>query len=394
MRIIYTTMQSPFSKSEPFITNELLELHRQGHDLRIYPLTVPNITKFPIHPDLQPSTVVKPYWHPAILLTAARLFSTSHQARKIVTLILSSSKTVPVLLRNITVIPKALWLSEQATRWKADHIHAHWINMSATTAMVASELSGIPFSITAHRGDIADNNLLQMKAEKAAFVRFIADFSMTMYRDRTQNLESGKENLVRLNMGVSVPEQIEPFTPITQLRISCPANFIHIKNQKVLIEAARLLQQQGIAVSLLLAGDGPTRSACMRLCQDYHLNAEFPGVMPNQKILDLYRERKIDVVVLPSSVEGIPVCLLEAMAYGLPVVATEVGGVPELLSGDCGLMVPPQQPQDLAEALKSLIDNPERTALMVANGRRKVETEFNQPLIVKRLVELMGSARS
>ncbi|MHB1462586.1 MAG: glycosyltransferase family 4 protein [Armatimonadota bacterium] len=393
MRIIYTTMQSPFSKSEPFITNELLELQRQGHELLIAPLTSPDKSKYPLHPSLKSSTVVKELWHREVLATALKVCSHSNKARAIIKLVLSADRTPRVFLRNLCVLPKSLWLSEQASKWKADHIHAHWMHMSATTAMIASEVSGVSFSITAHRGDIADNNLLQMKAEKAAFVRFIADFSIKMYQQRVQTSDQAMGRLVRLNMGVSVPENIEPYTPITQLRISCPANFIQIKNQPALIEAARLLQQQGIAVSLLLAGDGPTRSACIKLCQDYHIDAELPGVMPNKNLLDLYRERKVDVVVLPSSVEGIPVCLLEAMAYGLPVVATEVGGVPELLAGDCGLMVPPQQPQALADALKWLIDNPERTALMVANGRRKVEAEFNQPLVVKRLVELMQSSR-
>ncbi len=392
MRIIYTTMQSPFTKTEPFITNELLELQRQGHDLFIAPLTCPDKTKYPIHLSLKSSTVVKELWHSEVLTTALKVWSRDKKARTIIRRVLAADHTPRVFLRNLCVLPKALWLSEQAVLWKSDHIHAHWIHMSATTAMVASEISGIPFSITAHRGDIADNNLLQMKTETAAFVRFIADFGIKMYQQRVQ--EPGKGRLVRLNMGVTVPENIEPYSPITRLRIACPANFVQLKNQPVLIEAVRLLQAKGIPVSLLFPGYGPTRSASIKLCQDYHLEAQFPGVLPNKAILEMYRKREIDVVVLPSSVEGIPVCLLEAMAYGIPVVATEVGGVPELLSGDCGLMVPPLQPQALADALMSLMNQPERTAQMVVNARRKVETKFNQSLIVKRLVELMSQSKS
>ena len=82
-------------------------------------------------------------------------------------------------------------------------------------------------------------------------------------------------------------------------------------------------------------------------------------------------------VVLASDAEGIPVSLMEAMSYEIPVIATNVGGNPELLSGGCGMMVPPRNPDALADAIAQVLGDPRLAASLASAGRARVEAEFD-----------------
>jgi glycosyltransferase involved in cell wall biosynthesis len=104
----------------------------------------------------------------------------------------------------------------------------------------------------------------------------------------------------------------------------------------------------------------------------------------------MYREHSVDCVVLPSLDEGLSVALVEAMAHGVPVVATAVGGVPELLEGDAGVLVPPRDAEALADALASVLGSPERRAHLARAGRRRVETEFDVEAIARELATRFG----
>lgn len=95
-----------------------------------------------------------------------------------------------------------------------------------------------------------------------------------------------------------------------------------------------------------------------------------------------------DLFVLPSRMENFPLVLLEAMASGLPVVATAVGGVPELVvNRQTGLLVPPNDPQALAEVINALLDDPEKMRAMGAKGRERVEEHFTWDRVAERMAE-------
>jgi glycosyltransferase involved in cell wall biosynthesis len=92
------------------------------------------------------------------------------------------------------------------------------------------------------------------------------------------------------------------------------------------------------------------------------------------------------MVVLPSLHEGIPVSLIEAMAYGVPVVSTFAGGTPELLERGAGLLVPPEDPLALADAIERLVRDPELRKQLGETGRRRVEDSFAVEKVVAELV--------
>ena len=105
-------------------------------------------------------------------------------------------------------------------------------------------------------------------------------------------------------------------------------------------------------------------------------SVQFLGQVGHTDLLHMYEAGDIDMIVLPTLHEGIPVCLMEAMAYGVPVVSTPVGGIPELLRDGAGIMVPSKAPLALADAIEQVINDGELRKRMSQAGRQRVEEKF------------------
>ncbi len=198
---------------------------------------------------------------PSVLALAA-LEAVKHPRAtgRIITLLLRS-RGVSVMARNVLVLAKGLWLAGVAGRWRADHIHAHWGRTTATAALIASELSGIPWSLTLHRNDIAKPNLLTLKMHKAAFTRFISRSGMDMARDvGVFGPLIGCASFTWASISLSCLP-LEPTTERSSL-FFCPAHLYPVKGHRYLIEALRILKDRGLACSLLIAGRGHLWRPC------------------------------------------------------------------------------------------------------------------------------------
>lgn len=161
-----------------------------------------------------------------------------------------------------------------------------------------------------------------------------------------------------------------------------------VKGQRELVQAAALLP----GVHVALAGDDLEQSGAYRALLE-RLAAEC-GVSDRVHLLG-YRSdpdallEEADVFVLPSWIEGLPLVVLEAMVHARPVVATAVGGTPELVEdGVTGLLVPPRDPDRLAAAIRSLVEDPERARVFGAAGRERVEREFSETAMTRRVLEV------
>ena len=142
-----------------------------------------------------------------------------------------------------------------------------------------------------------------------------------------------------------------------------------IKGLDYLFEAMRFVKEKTTRVTLLLVGDGSERNHLEALARDLDLeeNIHFAGRVPPEAIPKCMAAP--DVLVLPSLSEGFPNVILEAMASGLPVVATRVGGVPDIVAdGINGFVVPPRNPREIAEKVLALLNDTEaRTRIASAN---------------------------
>jgi glycosyltransferase involved in cell wall biosynthesis len=153
-----------------------------------------------------------------------------------------------------------------------------------------------------------------------------------------------------------------------ELTIVCVANLIAYKGHATLIGAVRLLRPHGW--SLLLVGEGPERESIQRAIVAANLQGQVRMLGPCENVGDILD--LADLVVLPSYAEGMPNAVLEAMAHGIPVVASDVGGVRSLLGSGAGTVVAPRDEEELAEALQHLIDDPSLRAKMGERGRELV----------------------
>ncbi len=148
------------------------------------------------------------------------------------------------------------------------------------------------------------------------------------------------------------------------------------KGHSDLIEALGILERRGHSVSAVLAGDGPEKARLIAQSQTLNLGDRvfFPGYIDRpQRLLD-----EADLMVLPSHTEGLPNAALEALAMNVPVLATRVGGTPEVIEdGRTGRLVPPHAPEAMAEAIEDFLNNRARWAEMTARGHQHVAQHFD-----------------
>ncbi len=386
MRLVYVTGSMPFGSGEEFLVPEADELVRQGCELLIVPRSPKGGIFNRDAAALERHSRRRPLLGASIVLAALAECVRHPIAVGRVTRLLLKAGDRSVVLKNAIVLPKALWLARVARDWPADHIHAHWGRTTATMALVAAEVTGIPWSFTVHRDDIAHPNLLSAKMSRASFTRFISRSGMDIARDVGAPAPAGTSVVV--HMGVRIagsPSEAEPRQPHDGFIILCPANLYPVKGHEHLLKAMGTLQERGIACTLWIAGSGELLDELQRRAAALGLDStvSFLGQVAHERILDWYAQGGVDAMVLPSvdlghhEHEGIPVSLMEAMAHGVPVVSTETGGIPELLGEGAGLLVPPGDADALADALQRLAQDASLRSRVGAAGRRRIEQEYS-----------------
>ena len=396
MRLIYITVTMPFGNAEQFFIPEVEELLRQGQEIMIVPRSPSgNIINsdakwFQSITLLQPLLSLEIVW--VAICEIIRRPVKSFQALKI----LLGSATLKILLKNLAILPKGLWLSRKAQNWGATHIHAHWATTTSTIALVANQMSGISWSFTAHRWDIAENNLLEVKVQKASFVRFISESGVQMAREILKG-EQFREKMRVIHMGAVLPsfhknQVLENNGSV----IVCPARLLPVKGHTYLLHAISILKDRGFNCILKIAGDGSLEGDLKTQVGILNLihTVQFLGHIPHDELLGLYRDGKVDIVVLPSvdlgsgNHEGIPVSLIEAMSYGIPVISTNAGGTPELLRKGAGILVSAKDPTSLADAIERLIKDRALRLKLAESARTRIVEQFSVKETVSKLTEL------
>jgi len=156
------------------------------------------------------------------------------------------------------------------------------------------------------------------------------------------------------------------------------------KGHADLIEAIALVKQAGHKMSLVLIGDGPERPSLLRQIEKHGLHhcVHLPGyVQAPQRLLE-----EVDLMVLPSHTEGLPNAALEALLMEVPVLATRVGGTPEVIAdGETGRLVAPHSPRELADGIREFLTSPERWKEMAKRGKKIVESHFDFQARTRRL---------
>ena len=399
-RIIYVTATFPYDTGEAFLVPEVRELQRRGCDLRIVPRSPTRRLVHEDAADLQAHCTARPLFCWDVAKGALKEIVLRPRGALRALAAIFGGRTWGSFAKNLAVYAKGLWLGGLARAWQADHIHVHWISTPATMGMIASIVSQVPWSCTAHRADIDLDNLLAEKLRRAAYVRFISQSGWRMAESLGAPPDPRRAEV--LHLGANLPPEAEiPSSPERRNTILVPANLYPVKGHRYLIEAVALLRKRGVECKLLLAGDGILRPQLEAQARSLGLAeaVQFLGQCSHSEILAMYRDGRVGTVVLPSVDlghnlhEGIPVSLIEAMSYGIPVIGTRTGGIPELLDGT-GLIVPDKDPAALAGAVERYLGDPGFAAETARKGRQRVCDSFNVATVVPRLLERVLPSRA
>ena len=387
--------------SETFISNEILLLERLGFHIHLFSMRHPresfsheNVKNIKARVDYLPET---------LLLHFPRLLYHN--------VILARQRT-----ERYTQALKSAWRRFRRTRKSATikhlfqagylvqhllpgsgvtHLHAHFAHSPTSVAMFAGQLSGLPFSFTAHAKDIYTSDPRQLR-EKIDLARFVV--TCTEYNRRHLiNIAPGATTpIYRIYHGIDIGlfsgTQALEKKPAQPYKILTVARITPKKGLSTVYKAIRLLCDQGFPIRHTLIGDGDARGQILAQIKDLKLDqvTEWLGTLPHHVVLDHYRGA--DLFVLGCEVasngdrDGIPNVLIESMAMGVPVVATHVSAIPELVESErTGLLVPPGQPQPLAAAMARLLTDNDLRKKIVPAARKRVIQHFDNKVLIENL---------
>ena len=283
------------------------------------------------------------------------------------------------MLKQLAYLAEAMILSRQLRAQGIDHLHNHFADPSANVAMLTSALSGIPFSYTLHGpAELYEPEKWQLreKTARAAFVACISHFARSQAMYFSDPAHWGKLRIV--HCGVEPARYDRPAPPARPgLHLVFVGRITPIKGLRMLMEALARARETHPDLTLTLVGDGEDRAHLEELARPMGDAVRFAGFLSQERVADAVAAA--DALVLPSFAEGLPVVLMEAMAAGKPVIATQVAGVGELVeNGVSGHLVPAGDAEALARAITVLADmTPEARATMGRKGREKVRAEFD-----------------
>jgi glycosyltransferase involved in cell wall biosynthesis len=394
VRVAYVVSRFPHI-SETFVVRELNAVTELGGvEAELFSLFPPSRPL--VHPSAE--RWVGRVWRPgpAAALAGAAWGLVRHplRATRVVGDVLRGYRGSGRLLRALAVLPLALAQARQVRKLGIDHLHAHFASYPALAAWVCHRMVGVPYSFTAHAHDIfLDRSMLARKIEEAEFVAAISEYNRECLI-RTESRAESKILVVHCGIEpAAYPFRRRPIPDVGPVRVLCVASLADYKGQDVLIRALEKGGERLARATLELVGSGPARQELEGLARSLGVadRVTFRGGMSEPEVrqeLDAAAIFALPSVVTPEGrMDGIPVVLMEALACGVPVIASRLSGIPELVrDGVTGTLVEPGDTAGLAGALGDLlIAGP---TVDPAAGRALVEAEFDIVTIAARLTHL------
>jgi len=413
-RIAYVVSRFP-KLSETFILREMDALERLGWRIDVYPFI--HHQEAVHHPEV--ARWLRRLDAPDTLLAVARahlawLGEAPWRLLSLYGLVIRELWRGPgELARGLAAVARAtLW----ARRARADgvaHVHAHFALHPAVAALAVARLAGVTFSFTGHAHDIyRDQAMLGTKVRRAAFVvvisrllrdRYVAPLVAPADLARVHVVRCGVDTSVYRPRGAAVPDddaQQSPegpgHGPLTVLSV---ARLVPFKGLAFLVDACALLVARGYDVRCDIIGDGPLRETLRErvAAAGLHGRVRLLGARTQAEVREALAAAA--VFVLPSidaghgDMEGAPVSLMEAMAMGVPVVATRTGAVSELVEdGVSGLLLAPGDAAALARAVARLATEPALALRLGAGGAAHVRSDFDLRRNALHLHDLLRAA--
>ncbi|MBN8610200.1 MAG: glycosyltransferase family 4 protein [Deltaproteobacteria bacterium] len=262
-----------------------------------------------------------------------------------------------------------------------EHLHAHFGTNSAMVALLAHELGGPSFSFTCHGPDEFDKPQLIHLGDKvrgASMVAAVSSFGRSQLYRWARKQDWSKIDVVRCGVDDAYLTHVATPVPSTP-RVVSVGRLSEQKGQILLVRAVAALVKRGIAIELVLVGDGPMRADIEQVIADEGIagSVRITGYVSGDSVKREILEAR--AFVLPSFAEGLPVAIMEALALARPVVSTYVAGIPELVvPGRTGWLVPAGSIEALVPAIEAVLaTDPERLTAMGRNGQAAVRAQHD-----------------
>lgn len=382
-------VMSRFPKlSETFVLNEIVAVENRGVEVELYPLLRERARD--VHPAAE-ALVERANYLPFVSFSilGSQLFFLRQRPgrylRVFADVLRGTLGSLNFFAGAVAIFPKVAHAARLMEQRRVSHVHCHFASHPALAGFIIHRLTDIPFSFTAHGSDLhVDRRMLSEKVREAAFVVAISAYNRDVIVAETGSDVAGK--VVVIHCGVETA-RFKPARRAPDPRpfsILCIGTLHEVKGQGILIEACRLLSQRNLEFRCTIVGDGPDRPRLAQAIAEASLGerVELVGARTQDGVAALLRD--VDVLAAPSvptaggKREGIPVVIMEALAAGVPVVASDLSGIPELvLDGVTGLLVPPADAERLADGLARLAGDPGLRARLGRMGRELVERDFD-----------------
>lgn len=389
LRVAYILARFP-RLTETFILREMLCLRRQGAEVYVFSMLSPLPT--PVHEqalEMMPYVYYSPFLLSVKLILAQFYFlfrSPVRYGRALVTALWQTYREPKVMLRTLLLFPKFVYFARQMQQLNINHIHAHFVWVNGIAAKIASDLTGITFSLHPHAFGIfmRDQESVRRQLELATGVISVSEYHRQYIARLCPRWKP--EEITIIHYGLDPAEFVPPPTPAEndKTQIISVGSLFEKKGHEYLIDACAQLAQKGYAFHCNIVGDGYLREALQARIEGHGLQDYVALLGPKKQIevQELYRQSNIFalacVVAKNGDRDGMPNVLLEAMAMRLPVVTTPVTGIPELVhDGETGLLVPERDAEALAQALERLINDKQLSCKLSRQGRAIVLQEFD-----------------
>jgi glycosyltransferase involved in cell wall biosynthesis len=280
----------------------------------------------------------------------------------------------------------ALYFAELFSQAGVDHFHVHFANRAAHTALFLKQISGIPFSLTAHGQDfmvdLGNDDLLREICAAAQFIAVETNYSGQLLAQRCPDSVS---KIYRVFNGIDLEDFPAPVpsSPNRSARILSVGRLVPFKGFDQLIDACAELVRRNLDFTCEIIGDGPECDRLQTKIESHQLKSRVAllGSLPREAVFE--KMRACDIFALASTVDRngasdvFPTVILEAMAAARPVVSTQLAGIPEsVVHGETGMLVPPSNTIAFTEALAQLIVDPVLRQQYGSAGRAHVEQNF------------------
>ncbi len=389
--------------SQTFVLNEMRTLEALGVPIEIFSVLIPDPEDVEQqHNGIGPLVERTIYWQreraPRWKVGRANAVLLARSGRRAYARARQAIEEARILQGQRAFARFAAWAYELQQRG-VTHLHAHFATEGAAVARAFAALTGLPYSVTVHAYDLfLYPDMLSAVLPDAAFVVTVSRYNKDYILNSCPDVDPARIHVLHPWVDLETFQPVSlPEGPLLVRSVGPPGEK---KGHADLLEACRLLQEQGVDFTCRIIGEGPLREELeVRIAEhDLQDRVQLLGAQPHAVVRQALSECNVFalacVVAEDGDRDGMPVSLAEAMALGVPVVSTDIVGLPELVQDGAGLLVPPRDAEALADALRRMSEmSPSARSEIGRRGRAVIEADFDLRRGVEKLAKLFESSQ-